>query len=88
MPSGTLAISKTRTPPATYQVTFGPNFSSPQLGLGSLTVTSLEDLRSLLSSIGILGREQENVVRAAIRDNLALLRDVVLTDGFITQHRL
>lgn len=87
-PSGTLVISKTRTAPATFRVTFIPYFTSPRPVLGSLTVTTLEELRVLLTSIGVVGREQENIVRDAIRDRVGLLRDTVLTDALIERHRL
>ena len=88
MPSGTLAISKTRTPPVTYRVSFVPYFAVPRLGLGALTITTLDELRAFLFGIGVVGRDQEDLVRAAIRDGIAVVRDVVLTDTFISEHRL
>ena len=88
MPSGTLAISKTGTGPATYRMTFIPNFSDPRLGLGTLTIVTVEELRVLLTSIGIIGSDRDHAIRAVLRDNVAILRDVVLTDEFMDQHRL
>ena len=85
--SGTLVISKTRTAPATFLVTFVP-YLTPRLAPGSLTVTTVEELRVLLTSIGVVGREQENIVRDVIPDRVGVLRDTVLTGALIERLRL
>lgn len=88
MPSGTLAISKTRTTPQSYILTFIPYFDGAGPPRGSLTVHTVEDLRALLSSIGVVGPFQDLAVRDAIRDAVAVVRDVVVTQAFIDKHRL
>jgi hypothetical protein len=88
MPSGTLAISKTRTTPVTFEVMFVPNLAGTPLAMGLLTIESVEELRSILDAVGVDGVEQDKAVRGAIRDSVALLRDVVLTEAFIEKHRL
>ena len=88
MPSGTLAISKTRTTPATFELLFVPNFNGSGPPRGGLTVGSIEELREILGSVGIGPEERDKAVREAVRDSVALLRDVVLTAAFIDRHRL
>jgi hypothetical protein len=88
MPSGTLAISKTRTTPAAFELLFVPNFDGSGPRRGVLTVDSVEKLREVLGSVGIGSAERDKAVREAIRDSVTLLRDVVLTEAFIERHRL
>ena len=88
MPSGTLVITTTRTSAATYRVSFVPNFSVPPVLDGEVRIRTLEALRAFLHGIGIVGRQQENVVRAAIQDAVAVLPDVILTDAFTAEHGL
>ena len=87
MPSGTLAISKTRTTPATYELMFLANFTGSHPPLAVLTIDSLEELRSVLSNVGVESRHVDKAIRDAIRDGVALLHDVVLTDTFIAKHQ-
>ena len=87
MPSGTLAISKTRETPAAYEVIFIRNFD----GAGPprpLRLGDLEDLRAILTSIAIGGRERDKAVCDAMRDGVALIPDVILTQAFIEAHSL
>jgi hypothetical protein len=86
--SGTLVVSKTRTAPATFRVTFIPYFNLPHLAPGSLTVTTVEELRALLTSIGVVGREQENIVSDSIGERVGVRRDTVLTGAFMERLRL
>ena len=88
MPSGTLAISKTRTTPATFELLFVPNFDRSGPPRGVLIVNSIEELRDVLGSVGIGPAERDKAVRDVVRDGVAVLRDVVLTDAFIARHRL
>lgn len=88
MPSGTLAISKTRETPETYEVVFIRNFGGPAPPPRSLRFKNIEDLRAILASIAIGGREQDKAVRDAIRDGVALVPNVILTEAFIEAHDL
>ena len=88
MPSGTLAISKTRTTPASFELLFIPNFTNSGPPPGVLTVYSIEELREILGSVAIGPAQRDKAVREVARDGVALVRDVVLTDAFIARHRL
>ena len=88
MPSGTLAISKTRETPEAYEVVFIRNFGGPAPPPRSLRFENVEDLRAILTSIAIGGREQDKAVRDAMRDGVALVPNVILTEAFIETHRL
>ena len=88
MPSGTLAISKTRETPCAYEVFFIRNFGGPAPPPRSLRLENLDDLRAILTSIAIGGREQDKAVREAMCDGVALVPNVILTQAFIEAHRL
>ena len=88
MPSGTLAISRIRESPAAYEVFFIRNFGGPGPPPRSLRFENIEDVRAILTSIAIGGREQDKAVRDAMRDGVALVPNVILTDAFLDEHRL
>ena len=88
MPSGILAVSKTRTTPASFELLFVPNFDGSGPPRGVLTVFSIEELRNVLGSVGIGPAERDKAVRDVVRDGVGVLRDVVLTDAFIARHHL
>jgi hypothetical protein len=88
VPSGTLAISKTRETPCAYEVVFIRNFGGPAPPPRSLRFENLEDLRAILASIAIGGRDQDKAVRDVMRDGVALVPNVILTEAFIEAHAL
>ena len=88
MPSGTLAISKTRDTPTAYEVVFIRNFGGPAPPPRSLRFQNIEDLRAILTSIAIGAREQDKAIREAMRDGVALVPNVILTQAFLEAHRL
>ena len=86
MPSGTLTISKTRATPETFELMFVRNFNPSPPPLGRITIESLDELRSFLSSVGVIGADQDKAVTDVVRDRVALVRDVLLRDACIRQH--
>ena len=87
MPFGSLAILKAPTAHEGYDVVFVPYFRPPRPP-GSITLTSVDELWSMLASTGVGHAEARSAVDHAMRDGVAFLRDVVVTRACRHRDRL
>jgi CheY-like chemotaxis protein len=87
VPFGSLAILKTPTLHGSYDVVFVPYFRPPRPP-GSITLTSVDELWSMLATTGVGNVEARTAVDHATRYGVAFLRDVVVTRACRHRDRL